>query len=186
MEIEGRMQALFEYHLSDDPVIKPELDRLRPGTGHRDLANDLLGYARIYELRADVVKDDRKLYRAGDAARAGTRRGDGPAALDGDDADGAGGLRPVRAGCAGDEPSPALVPGGTMVEARAPRGDARKDRRRGWCMLARRGFVGPCRLQASPLLLLLEIRRQPQSKSGLSSDCVGHLRRRDTLAAVRR
>ncbi|WP_437326127.1 hypothetical protein [Sorangium sp. So ce381] len=70
MEIEGRMQALCEYHLSDDPVIKPELDRLRPGTGHRDLANDLLGYARIYELRAGVVKDDRKLYRAGDAARA--------------------------------------------------------------------------------------------------------------------
>ncbi|WP_437943548.1 hypothetical protein WMF27_42630 [Sorangium sp. So ce281] len=69
-EIEGRMQALCEYHLSDDPAIRPELDRLRPGTGHRDLANDLLGYARIYELRAGVVKDDRKLYRAGDAARA--------------------------------------------------------------------------------------------------------------------
>ncbi|WP_437643827.1 hypothetical protein [Sorangium sp. So ce362] len=70
MEVEGRMQALCEYHLSDDPAIKPELDRLRPGTGHRDLANDLLGYVRIYELRADVVKADRKLYRAGDAARA--------------------------------------------------------------------------------------------------------------------
>ncbi|WP_437806579.1 hypothetical protein [Sorangium sp. So ce1078] len=70
MEVEGRMQALCEYQLGDDPAIKPELDRLRPGTGHRDLANDLLGYARIYELRADVVKADRKLYRAGDAARA--------------------------------------------------------------------------------------------------------------------
>ncbi|WP_437730264.1 hypothetical protein [Sorangium sp. So ce1335] len=70
VEVEGRMQALCEYQLADDPAIKPELDRLRPGTGHRDLANDLLGYARIYELRADVVKADRKHYRAGDAARA--------------------------------------------------------------------------------------------------------------------
>ncbi|XXT15175.1 hypothetical protein WME94_33490 [Sorangium sp. So ce429] len=69
-EVEGRMQALCEYQLADDPAIKPELDRLRPGTGHRDLANDLLGYARIYELRADVVKADGKHYRAGDAARA--------------------------------------------------------------------------------------------------------------------
>ncbi|WP_437302714.1 hypothetical protein [Sorangium sp. So ce388] len=69
-EVEGRMQALCEYQLADDPTIKPELDRLRPGTGHRDLANDLLGYARIYELRADVVKADQKHYRAGDVARA--------------------------------------------------------------------------------------------------------------------
>ncbi|AUX24164.1 hypothetical protein SOCEGT47_047010 [Sorangium cellulosum] len=70
VEVEARMQALCEYQLPDDPAIKPELDRLRPGTGHRDLANDLLGYARIYELRADVVKADRKHYRPGDAARA--------------------------------------------------------------------------------------------------------------------
>jgi hypothetical protein len=52
------------------PGLKPELDRLRPGTGHCDLANDLLGYARIYEMRADVVRADRKHCRAGDAARA--------------------------------------------------------------------------------------------------------------------
>jgi hypothetical protein len=69
-EVEGRMQKVCEYHLGDDPEIRPELDRLRPGNGHRDLANDLLGYARIYHLRADVVKTDRKHYRAGDAARA--------------------------------------------------------------------------------------------------------------------
>lgn len=68
--VEGRMQALCEYHLGEDPEIKPELDRLRPGAGHRDLANDLLGYARICELRADVVKADQRHYRAGDAARA--------------------------------------------------------------------------------------------------------------------
>ena len=69
-EVEARMQALCEYHFADDPEIRPELDRLRPGVGHRDTANDLLGYARIYELRAAVVKSDTKYYRAGDAARA--------------------------------------------------------------------------------------------------------------------
>ena len=69
-ELEARMQALCEYHLTDDPEIRAELDRLRPGVGHRDLANDLLGYARIYELRAAVVKADAKYHRATDAARA--------------------------------------------------------------------------------------------------------------------
>lgn len=69
-EIESRMQALCEYHFADDTEIRPELDRLRPGVGHRDLANDLLGYARIYDLRASAVKADSKYYRAADAGRA--------------------------------------------------------------------------------------------------------------------
>lgn len=69
-EVEARMQALCEYHFADDPEIRPELDRLRPGVGHRDKANDLLGYARIYELRAAIVKTDPKYYQATDAARA--------------------------------------------------------------------------------------------------------------------
>lgn len=69
-EVEGRMQALCEYYFSDDREIGPELDRLRPGVGHRDLANDLLGYARICSLRPDVVKADQKHYRATDVGRA--------------------------------------------------------------------------------------------------------------------
>jgi hypothetical protein len=69
-KVEGRMQAVCEYYLSDDEEIKPELDRLRPGTGNRDIANDLLGYARIYDLRAEVVKADSKNYRPDDAAKA--------------------------------------------------------------------------------------------------------------------
>lgn len=68
--LEGRMQALCEYHFPEDPEVRPELDRLRPGTGHRDVANDLLGYARIYELRPEVVKTDTKHYRPGDLSRA--------------------------------------------------------------------------------------------------------------------
>ena len=42
---------------------------ITPRKGYRDLANDLLGYARIYELRREVVKGDSRHYRAGDAAR---------------------------------------------------------------------------------------------------------------------
>jgi len=66
LEIEERMQALCEYHFRDDPEIAAELDRLRPGSGHRDLASDLNGYARIYELRRDIVALDRKHYREAD------------------------------------------------------------------------------------------------------------------------
>jgi len=69
-EVEGRMQPVCEYLLSDDPEIRPVLDQLRPGTGHRDLANDLIGYAEIYESRHDVVSRDPKHFRPGDAARA--------------------------------------------------------------------------------------------------------------------
>lgn len=69
-EVEARMQAVCEYHLSDDREIKPLLDLLRPGNGHRDLAHDLNGYADIYEARHAVVSADTKHYRPGDSARA--------------------------------------------------------------------------------------------------------------------
>jgi hypothetical protein len=66
IEIEGRMQALCEYHFRDDPEIAVELDRLRPGSSHRDIVSDLNGYARIYELRQDIVALDKKHYRDSD------------------------------------------------------------------------------------------------------------------------
>src|SRR5262249_31169079 len=64
------MQGVCEYHFKNDPEIRPELDRLRPGSGHRDIAGDLLGYARIYGLRADVVAKDPTNYRPTDKADA--------------------------------------------------------------------------------------------------------------------
>ncbi len=48
-QVEARMQKRCEYALETDPEVAPILDMLRPGTGHADLANDLLGYADIYE-----------------------------------------------------------------------------------------------------------------------------------------
>jgi hypothetical protein len=60
------MQACCEYYLLDDPELGPEVLRLRPGVGYRDLAADLLGYADLYTKRHDVVRQDRKYYRATD------------------------------------------------------------------------------------------------------------------------
>lgn len=69
-QVESRMQTVCEYHLWDDAEIGPELERLRPGIGYRDLLNDVKGYIRIYELRAEVVKTDSKNYRPTDLKRA--------------------------------------------------------------------------------------------------------------------
>lgn len=69
-EVEARMQACCEYYLNDDPEIAPLLDLYRPGTGYRDKANDLLGYADIYDRRKAVVEKDTKNYRPGDRVRA--------------------------------------------------------------------------------------------------------------------
>ncbi len=69
-ELEKRMQTVCEYQLSDDPQIAPLLAILRPGTGYRDLLNDLKGYVWIYEKRPEAVKADSKNYRPGDLKRA--------------------------------------------------------------------------------------------------------------------
>lgn len=69
-ELEKRMQTVCEYQLSDDPQIAPLLAILRPGTGYRDLLNDLKGYVWIYEKRPEAVKLDGKNYRPGDLKRA--------------------------------------------------------------------------------------------------------------------
>jgi hypothetical protein len=69
-ELEKRMQTVCEYQLWDDAQIAPLLAILKPGTGYRDLLNDLKGYVWIYEKRPDAVKADAKNYRAGDLKRA--------------------------------------------------------------------------------------------------------------------
>ena len=69
-EVEARMQKCCEYYFADDPVLADELARLRPGTGHRDLAGDLIGYADIYESRFEIVSQDMKYYRPTDLADA--------------------------------------------------------------------------------------------------------------------
>lgn len=69
--VEKRMQARCEYAFANDPTVKPLLDMLRPGTGYNDLANDLLGYASIYESKkAQIVATNDPNYRATDLADA--------------------------------------------------------------------------------------------------------------------
>jgi hypothetical protein len=65
--MEARMQACCEYHLNDHPEVGPHLAALRSGTGHHDLAADLLGYAGIYREHWDVLSADKKHFQATDA-----------------------------------------------------------------------------------------------------------------------
>ena len=70
IEVERRMQGMCEYHFRNDLEIWPEVLRLAPGTSYRDTAGDLMGYARIYELRHKVVAADPTNYRETDVADA--------------------------------------------------------------------------------------------------------------------
>ena len=70
IEVEARMQELCEYKFKRDPKIAPLLALLRPGSGYRDLAGDLLGYADIYVTRPKEVASDETNYRSTDVADA--------------------------------------------------------------------------------------------------------------------
>lgn len=68
--MEARMQACCEYYLSDHPEAGPELALLKAGTGHRDLAADLLGYASLYREHYALLSADKKYFMASDADQA--------------------------------------------------------------------------------------------------------------------
>ena len=59
-KIEIEMQSVCEHNLGDHPVHGVLLDVLRPGTSYLDRANDLLGYAKVYEAEPAVVSKDTK------------------------------------------------------------------------------------------------------------------------------
>lgn len=65
--MERRMQACCEYYFNDHPDLGPYLAMLRAGSGHRDLAADLLGYAGVYRDQYDNLKDDKRHFLATDA-----------------------------------------------------------------------------------------------------------------------
>jgi hypothetical protein len=58
--LEIEMQSVCEHNLGDHPDHGPILDVLRPGTSYLDRANDLLGYAKIYEAEPGIVSKDTK------------------------------------------------------------------------------------------------------------------------------
>ena len=59
-KLETEMQSVCEHNLGDHPVHGVLLDVLRPGTSYLDRANDLLGYAKVYEAEPGVVSKDTK------------------------------------------------------------------------------------------------------------------------------
>lgn len=59
-KLEGQMQKICEHNFGDHPEHSVVLDQLRPGTSYLDRANDLLGYAKIYEAELAVVAKDTK------------------------------------------------------------------------------------------------------------------------------
>ncbi|MCU0682129.1 MAG: hypothetical protein MUF34_07730 [Polyangiaceae bacterium] len=69
-ELEKRMQRCVEYHLADHPEAAAKVAFLRAGSGYRDLAGDLMGYAELYRAYADELTHDRKQYRESDADEA--------------------------------------------------------------------------------------------------------------------
>lgn len=58
--LEAEMQRVAEHNLSDHPDYGPVLDQLRPGTSYLDRANDLLGYAKVYEAALEIISKDTK------------------------------------------------------------------------------------------------------------------------------
>jgi hypothetical protein len=83
-ELEARMQKTAEHYFQEDAEIGPILRRLSPGTGFLDRANDLLGYAQIYESKKAIVSKDPVYYRATDVADAKRLAGQILAALSAD------------------------------------------------------------------------------------------------------
>ncbi|HNZ25557.1 MAG TPA: hypothetical protein PKL24_25655 [Polyangiaceae bacterium] len=61
-----RMRKVCEFHFSDDPSLEPKLAYLRQGFGYDDLADDLFGYAAIYQEHGSVVETTPKFYLASD------------------------------------------------------------------------------------------------------------------------
>jgi hypothetical protein len=65
-----RMLKVLEYHLDADPQAQSLLAGIRAGSGHVDLANDLIALADMYEDFETVIKNDKKSYRSSDTTNA--------------------------------------------------------------------------------------------------------------------
>ena len=66
-DIRTRVYSLIDYHLGEDPVVARELTVIRAGTGYKDLANDVVALLGLSAKHLNVVKHDKKNYRAEDA-----------------------------------------------------------------------------------------------------------------------
>lgn len=70
LKIRRRMLKTLDYNLDEDPDAIARLTAIHLGTGHLDLANDLLACADFYRERKDAIDHDKKNYRKTDEADA--------------------------------------------------------------------------------------------------------------------
>ncbi len=68
--LRSRLLKLADYWLGDDIALAAEITAIRAGTGHQDLANDLIALAALLKRNKSEVSQDKKLYRATDIATA--------------------------------------------------------------------------------------------------------------------
>jgi hypothetical protein len=77
------MLKVLEYHLDMDAHAVSLLTSIRAGSGHMDLANDLVALADMYQTYEHAISADKKAYRAGDVKLARKLAGDILSALGG-------------------------------------------------------------------------------------------------------
>ncbi|MBK9260382.1 MAG: hypothetical protein IPM54_11170 [Polyangiaceae bacterium] len=70
LETRKRMLKVLEYHLDADAQAQGLLAGIRAGSGHVDLANDLIALADMYEDHENEIRSDKKNYRVADTANA--------------------------------------------------------------------------------------------------------------------
>jgi len=68
--VKQRMMLVLAYNLGEDGDVASKLDDIRSGTGHVDLAGDLMRLARLYEDHAAALGVDARHYRADDVETA--------------------------------------------------------------------------------------------------------------------
>lgn len=70
IETKKRMLKVLDYHLDTDAHAQGLLTGIRSGSGHLDLANDLMALADMYEDYEKYIKIDKKSYRSSDVTNA--------------------------------------------------------------------------------------------------------------------
>ena len=66
LETRRRMLKVLDYHMDEGAHAQRLLTSIRAGSGHMDLANDLIALADMYTTHEQTISGDTKSYRSGD------------------------------------------------------------------------------------------------------------------------
>lgn len=64
------MLRVLDFHFGDDPDVEPQLAHIRRGTGHQDLADDLVALAALYQRHEKTLAGTPRYYEKGQAKEA--------------------------------------------------------------------------------------------------------------------